>query len=158
MNMNEKPLEWLIDCGESTGHKIGRIASLIAAIIMFMLFSMSGNLIALVGLIIFGVIFALMQRKAYVEYEFFHYDGDIRVAAIYNRARRKNKMSFTVSDVEYMVKKVEKQEVTKYFCNLNNDMGNIYTMVLNKEGKRTAIVMEADPEFVKIMERKRKVR
>lgn len=157
MSMNEKPLEWLIDCGESTGHKIGKIASLTAAILC-MFFSMVAGWLALIGMVLFGVIFAMMQRKAYVEYEFFHFDGDIRVAAIYNRARRKNKMSFTVSDVEYMVKKIEKQEVTKYFCNPAQDMGNIYTMVLNKDGKRTAIVMEADPEFVKIMERKRKVR
>lgn len=157
MNVNEKPLEWLIDCEESTGHKIGRVASLIMAIVLFLFFSMSGQLFALIGLVIFAVIFILLQRKAYVEYEFFHFDGDIRISAIYNRARRKNKMKFTVSDVEYMVKKIEKQEVTKYFC-IPDDMGNIYTMVLNQDGKRTAVVMEADPEFVKIMERKRKIR
>lgn len=155
--MNEKPLEWMIDCGESMGHKTGRIASLAAAIMLFLFFSMTGQLFALIGLIIFGILFAWLQTRAYVEYEFCYFSDDVDIAAIYNRARRKKKMSFTLADVEYMVKKVEKQENTKYFCN-KDAMGNLYTIVLNQDGKRTAVVLEADPAFVKIMEMRRKVR
>ena len=59
--------------------------------------------------------------------------------------------------MEYMVKKVEPQQNTKYFCRRENE-GMIYTLVVNQEGKRTAVVMEAAPEFVKIMEMKHKVR
>lgn len=155
--MNEKPLEWMIDCGESMGHKIGRIASLAAAIVLFLFFSMTGQLFALIGLVIFGILFAWLQMHAYVEYEFCYFSDEVDVAVIYNRARRKKKMRFTLADVEYMVKKVEKQENTKYFCNKDN-LGSLYTIVLNQDGKRTAVVMEAEPEFVKVMEMRRKVR
>ena len=30
--MNEKPLEWIAECGESMGHRLGRFASLGAAV------------------------------------------------------------------------------------------------------------------------------
>ena len=155
--MNEKPLEWMIDCGESMGHKIGRVASLAAAIMLFLFFFMTGQLFALIGLVIFGILFAWLQTHAYVEYEFCYFSDEVDVAVIYNRARRKKKMRFTLAEVEYMVKKVEKQENTKYFCNKDN-LGSLYTIVLNQDGKRTAVVTEAEPEFVKVMEMRRKVR
>ncbi len=155
--MNEKPLEWMVEYGESIGHKIGRIASLAAAIMLFLLFLMSGQLFMLIGLVIFGVLFAWLQIHAFVEYEFCYFSDEVDVAAIYNRARRKKKMHFRLADVEYMVKKIETGEVTKYFCDKSN-VGGIYTLMMNLDNKRTAVVMEADPAFVKAMEMKRKVR
>lgn len=155
--MNEKPMEWMAVCGEGIGHKIGRFLSLAVAILAFLLFMMSGQLLIVLVAVAFAALFAWLQTHAFVEYEFCYFDGDIDVAAIYNRARRKKKMSFKVADVEYMVKKLEPQQTTKYFCRKNN-LGSLYTLVVNQDGKRMAVVMEACPEFVKIMEMKRKVR
>lgn len=155
--MNEKPLEWMAVCGESAGHKLGRIAALAAAVALFLFFFLTGQLFALIGLAVFGALYAWLQMRAFVEYEFCYFSDDVDISAIYNRARRKKKMSFTLADVEYMVKKVEPQQVTKYFCN-KSESEKLYTLVLNQEGKRTAVVMEADPGFVKVMEMKRKVR
>lgn len=154
--MNEKPLEWMAVCGESVGHKFGRYVSLLLAIMCLLIISPI-TLLGLVGVIAFGVLYAWLQMHAYVEYEYNYFSEDMDISAIYNRARRKKKLSFTLSDVEYMVKKIDPQEVTKYFCN-KNAQGNIYTLVVNLEGKRTAVVMEAIPEFVKVLEMKRKVR
>ena len=154
--MNEKPMEWMAVCGEGIGHKIGRFLSLLVAILAFLLFMMSGQFLIVLVAVAFGVLCAWLWMHAYVEYEFCHFDGDVDIAAIYNRARRKKKMSFKLEDVEYMVKKLEPQQTTKYFCKKNN-LGGLYTLVVNQEGKRIAVVMEACPEFVKIMEMKRKV-
>lgn len=155
--MNEKPMEWMTDCGESTGHKLGRIVSLAAAVALFLFYLLSMRLFALVGVLIFGVLFAWMQMHAFVEYEFCYFSGEIDVAAIYNRARRKKKMTIRLEDVEYMVKKIEPQQDTKYFCR-KEDTGSTYTMVVNANGKRCAVVLEAEPAFVKVMEAQRKVR
>lgn len=154
--MNEKPLEWMAVCGESMGHKFGRYVILFLAVVCFFMI-MPLTWIGIIGVIGFGVLYAWMHMHAYVEYEYNYFSDDMDISAIYNRARRKKKLSFSLSDVEYMVKKVEPQEVTKYFCN-KNEQGNIYTMVVSLDGKRTAVVMEAIPEFVKVLEIKRKVR
>ncbi len=155
--MNTKPLEWMAVCGESMGHKIARVGSLIIAILAFLFMMTTGLKVAVVGVIIFAALSGWLQMRAYVEYEYCYFSDEVDVAVIYNRARRKKKMSFSISDVEYMVKKIEKQENTKFFCK-KEDVGNTYTLLLNQNGKRTAVVMEADPEFVKAMEMKRKVR
>lgn len=155
--MNEKPLEWISVYGEGTGHKIGRISSLAAAIVIFVFSFLTLQLVMFIVAVAFGALYAWLQMHAFTEYEFCYFDDEIDVAAIYNRARRKKKMSFRAENIDYMVKKVEPQQVTKYFADTAN-MGNIYTLVANLDGKRTAIVMESDPEFTKIMEMKRKVR
>ena len=155
--MNETPLEWIAECGESMGHRLGRFASLGAAVALFLFYAMSRQLFALIGLALFAGLFAWMQMHAFLEYEFCYFDGDVDVAAIFNRARRKKKMHFHLDDVEYMVKKIDPQQETKYFCS-KRDGGSVYTLITNQEGKRTAIVLEADPAFVKVMEMKRKVR
>lgn len=155
--MNEKPLEWMAQVGEGAGHKLGRIAALAAAVAMFLFFALSGSIIAMIVLVLFGILFMWLQTHAYVEYEFSYFSDEMDISAIYNKARRKKKMSLKMSDVEYMVKKIEPQQVTKYFCNKNN-VSEIYTLVANIQDKRTAIVIEAAPEFVKIMQTKRKVR
>lgn len=155
--MNEKPMEWMAVCGESLGHKILRIGSLIIAVLMFLYMMLTGVTVAVVGVLVFAALSAWLQMHAFVEYEYCYFGDEVDVAVIYNRARRKKKMSFSIADVEYMVKKIEPQDTTKYFCN-KADQGSIYTLVLNQNGKRTAVVMEANPEFVKVMEMKRKVR
>ncbi len=155
--MNEKPMEWMAVCGEGMGHKLGRIVSLAAAVACFLFFVLTSRLFAVVGAALFAILYSWMQTHAFVEYEFCYFDGDLDVAAIFNKARRKKKMSIRLEDMEYMVKKVEPQQNTKYFCRRENE-GMIYTLVVNQEGKRTAVVMEAAPEFVKIMEMKHKVR
>lgn len=154
--MNEKPLEWMAVCGESMGHKLGRYVTLMLAVVCFLMI-LPFSWIGLIGAVVFAVLYAWMQRHAYVEYEYNYFSEDMEISAIYNRARRKRKMRFTLSDAEYMVKKIEPHEVTKYFCN-KNDEGSLYTLVVNQDGKRTAVVMEAIPEFVKVLEMKRKVR
>jgi hypothetical protein len=155
--MNEKPLEWMAECGEGGGHKAGRMAALAAVVALFVFFLLTGQFVVFLVALVFVGLFAWLQMHAFVEYEFCYFDDEMDVAAIYNRARRKKKMTIRLADVEYMVKKEEPQEVTKYFCNRGN-LGSIYTLVANIEGKRTGIVLEADPEFVKIMEMKRKIR
>lgn len=155
--MNEKPLEWMAVCGEGKGHKILRIGALVIAFLIFVFMIMTGAAIGIVGVIVFAGISGLLQMHAYVEYEFCYFGDEVDVAAIYNKARRKKKMSFSIADVEYMVKKLEKQETTKFFCK-KEDNGSVYTMVVNQNGKRTAVVLEADPEFVKAMEMRRKIR
>lgn len=147
----------MTECGESMGHRVGRIASIAAAAAMLLFFMMTAQLFALIGLVIFVVLFVWLNMHAYVEYEFCYFSDEVDVSVIYNRARRKKRMSFDLADVEYMVKKIEPQDTTKYFCN-KTDQGSIYTLVLNQNGKRTAVVLEAHPEFVKVMEMKRKVR
>ena len=154
--MNEKPMEWMTVCGEGTAHKIGRIASLAVAIICFFLMILSGQTLIMVGTLVFAGLFAWMQTHSFVEYEFCYFADEVDVAVIYNRARRKRKMRFGLEEVEYMVKRLESLDVMKYFC--PKGVEGIYTLVLNQDGKRTGLVMEADPEFVKVMEMKRKVR
>ena len=139
------------------GHKIGRISSLAAAIVVFVLSFLTLQLVFFIVAVVLGALYAWLQMHAFVEYEFCYFDDEIDVAAIYNRARRKKKLSFRMENIDYMVKKVEPQQVTRYFANTAN-MGNIYTLVANLDGKRTAIVMESDPGFTKILEMKRKLR
>lgn len=155
--MNEKPMEWMAVYGESILHRMGRILALAAAVAAFLFFILTGLLAAMIAAAVLALIFLWLQLHAFTEYEFCYFADEIDVAAIYNRARRKKKMTIRLEDVEYMVKKEDPQESTKYFCNKNN-LGSIYTLVVNDQGKRTGIVMEAEPEFVKIMEMKRKVR
>lgn len=155
--MNEKPLEWMAECGESSGHRIGRVIALGAAAAMFVFFILTFQLFAMIGTVIFGGLYAWLHIHAFVEYEFCYFSDEVDVAVIYNRARRKKKMNFQIGDVEYMVKKVEPQETTKYFCDKKN-VSSIYTLVLNQNGKRMAVVMEAAPEFIKAMEMRRKIR
>lgn len=154
--MNEKPLEWMTECGESAGHKIGRIAALAGAAVLIIWFFLTLQLFALIGAAVLGVLFAWLNMHAFVEYEFCYFGGDLDVSVIYNRARRKKKFSCTLEEVEGMVKRMDKKDNTLYFCNKGN-ISDIYTMAVNQNGKRTALVMEPVPEFIQVMQTKRKL-
>ena len=155
--MNEKPMEWMTDCGEGMGHKLGRFASLAGAILMFFYYAFSSMILVLIVAALLGGLCAWMWMHAFIEYEFCYFDGEMDVAAIFNRARRKKKMTIRMDDVEYMVKKIEPGQNTVYFCR-KEENGNIYTLSVNAGGKRTAVVMVAIPEFVKVIEMKHKLR
>lgn len=155
--MNEKPLEWMTDCGESLPHKIGRLACLAVAVLMFVLSVMTWKGLFLLIMLVFIGLFAWLQTHAFIEYEFSYFADEMEIAAVYNKSSRKQKMSFQAEDIEYMVKRVDQQQTMKYFCP-KDMLQQAYTIVVNKDGKRMGIVMEADPAFVKEMEIRRKVR
>ena len=155
--MNEKPIEWMTEGRESTGHMVGRISSLAAAIVLFIFSLKTGMLFAVLGSVIFTVLFAWLQAHALVEYEYFYLDEDVEISVIYNRKRRKRKIRFHLKEVECMLKKIELGENTRYLCH-KGDFKDICTLLMNQEGKRFNIIMETTPEFVKVMEKKRKIR
>jgi hypothetical protein len=155
--MNEKRLEWMSVCEESIGHRFGRVAALAAVIILAVWTFMTMSLIFIVLTVVSGGLYYWLQLGRYLEYEYCYFSDDMEIALIYNKARRKKKMSLTLQEVEYVVKGVEKKEITRYFCN-QNKVNDLYTLVLNKEGKRTAVVMEPCPEFLEVLQMKRKIR
>lgn len=154
--MNEKPLEWITEVGESSLHKAARYLCLAATIFCFMALTVAG-IIAIAATIVFGILLAWLWTHSFVEYEYNYFSEDMEISAIYNKSRRKKKLRFTLSDVEYAVKRVETKETTKYFCR-KEDTGNLYTLVVNQDGKRMAVVIEGLPEFTKVLEMKRKLR
>ncbi len=125
---------------------------------VFTLFFISSNLITLLLAIVFVVLYILIHRKARIEYEFCYFSDDMDVSIIYNRARRKKKMHFTMEELQYAVKRVEQGENNLMFCNRAANPSQIYTLMLSYNSKRTALVTELDPGFVKVLEQKRKLR
>lgn len=154
--MSEKPMEWMTEVPESCGHKTTRTILLIIAVIIFIFYTMTGLVYGLIGVVAFAGISGWMQMQADVIYEFYYSDGEVEITPVYNRTRHGKKMKFSIDEVAYMVKKVDFQEVTKYFCK-KADTDNLYTLVLNQDEKRIAIVIEEEPEFVKMMEMKHKM-
>ena len=107
---------------------------------------------------VFAIAFAWLQPHSSKEYEYSYFAEELEITAVYNKSSRsKKKVLIQLKDVDYMVKKIEQADVVKLFCTGKN-ISETYSLVMNKDGKRTAYVIEAEPEFVKVMESKRKVR
>lgn len=154
--MNERTLEWMAVCGESIGHKIGRSLAIAATVICLLWTFLTFQIVFMIATVLFGVLSYWLNTHSYIEYEYSFFSDELEIAAIYNKARRKQKMTCKLSEVEYAVKGIDKKENVKYFCNQKN-VDDIYTLVLNQEGKRTSVVVEQQPEFIQILKMKQKL-
>lgn len=156
--LNDKPIEWLIFYGENAAHKFIRILSAVAAVLLFLIYFLLGGFSLMLIFAVFAIAFAWLQTHSSKEYEYSYFAEELEITAVYNKSSRsKKKVLIQLKDVDYMVKKIEQADVVKLFCTGKN-ISETYSLVMNKDGKRTAYVIEAEPEFVKVMESKRKVR
>ncbi len=154
---NSKPIEWITEMGEALGHKIARLFCLAAAIALIIVFLGMPYLIFIIAGVVFLILFFVLNLRAFVEYEFTYFAEELRVVAIYNQRRRKKKIVIQLSDMQYLVKKIEQGNETIYCCS-RRDEGYTYTLACNQEGRRVNLVLQPDPAFVEELQRRRLVR
>ncbi|MCD8300086.1 MAG: hypothetical protein LUC41_02760 [Clostridiales bacterium] len=155
--MNEKPIEWISTVGEFIGHKICRFACLVLMIVSAVLFFLSMTLLPMFAAIVFLFLFIFLHLRNYLEYEFMYISGELRITTIYNQRRRKKKAVIPLDKIERMTKRINDADRPEYLCPRAESDG-IYALSYNsgEEGRRI-IVIEADPEFVKLMQMRRKI-
>lgn len=154
--MNEKAIEWAVEIPENKGHKLRRILSLLIAVIIFIFYTMTGIPIGLIGVIVFACISGWLQMNANVEYVCYYTNEVLEITPLYNRVRHGKKITYSINEIEYLVKGMEVQEITKYFCK-KESVTDIYTLVVQKEGRKIAVVLETVPAFIDIMKARHKV-
>ncbi len=154
--MNEKTIEWINTIGENMGHKICRFACLALFIVSAGLFFLSMSLIPLICTIAFFFLFLFLHLRNYLEYELIYISGELRITAIYNQRRRKKRMTIPLDKIERMTQRINDADKMEYLC--RGDEGrDIYALIYNSEEGRQTIVLQADPEFVKMMQMRRKI-
>lgn len=155
--MNEKAIEWTVEVPESKVHKFRRMISLIIAVIIFVFYTMTGIPVGLIGVIVFACISGWMQMNANVEYVCYYANEVLEITPLYNRTRHGKSMTFSINEIEYLVKGMESREITRYFCK-KEEVTDVYTLLVQKEEQKIAVVLEADPDFVELMKARHKVR
>ncbi|MCD8148117.1 MAG: hypothetical protein LUE92_00825 [Clostridiales bacterium] len=154
---NSKPIEWITEIGESLGHKMARFFCLAAAVALIIVFLGAPYLALIIAGVVFLLLFFVLNLRAFVEYDFMYFAEELRIVVIYNQRRRKKKMVIKLSDMQYMVKKIEPGSDTIYCC-ARRDEGNTYTLACNQEGRRMNLVLQPDPAFVEELQHRRLVR
>ncbi len=151
--MNDVSIEWISPVGESTRHKTWKWLFLIiavAAVVYSAIFWIIFLLIVAAG---FFVLFIFFMFFAYKDFAFVLIDTDMRIARVYNRTRRKPMLQFDLKEVNSMVHGVEPEDKLIYYCNPKGD-GDKYTLTVTRGIETKYIVIEPEPEFVDLMDRK----
>ncbi|MFP3156408.1 hypothetical protein LQZ18_18675 [Lachnospiraceae bacterium ZAX-1] len=162
--MNEKPLEWITIKEENATSKIARILSLVALIAGALLAMMTFNVAILILTAALVALFIYFKMNMFVEFEFTYMVDEFEVAKIYNHSRRKKKFGCVQEEIEYITKGADNKrntssgggQVLTFYDKSKAD--EVYTMVVNKGGKKTIIFFEPEEEFIQILQKKWKVR
>ncbi len=143
----DRLLEWSANREESEKHRRVRIFFLVATVASFVCFMIVAIPFFLLLTPVFLVVFLFLRAYKTVTWDF-SLNGDVfRASVIYNQRRRRKKIKFRVSDIHYIVRKVEQQRKTRYYCD-KADEGNLCTMAVNYKGSRLSLVFPADDEFL----------
>jgi len=157
--MDGKALEWITAKAESTSEKIVRIVALVALIASALIALTTFQILFIVIAVVFAAAYVYLWMNQFIEYEFCYVIGELEIAKVYNHRRRKKKFSCKFEEIEYIVKGVKKEEGgQKFSFYVRGQEENVYTMVVNQEGKKSCIVMEAEEGFIKDLEKVWKVR
>ncbi len=153
--MNDALVEWITTIGEKAAHKFARFAFLVLAILFFISTLITGIWLLLVVMVLCIILCVIMWYRAYLEYSFILVGDDMRIAVVYNLKRRKLKIEFSLNNVERMVHRVEDYDNPTFLCDPGSE-GDKYSLVYHDKDERNTIILEdPDPEFLKIMQRRR---
>lgn len=155
--MKEKAIEWDIRVPESVGHKMIRIAFLLMATVILVVYTMTGFPLGLPGVVICSCISGWMQMNANVEYVCYYFNEVLEITPLYNRTRHGKKLTFSINDILYLTEGIEQQESAKYFCK-KKGAENVYTLLIQQGEQQMAFVLEMEPDFVDMMQERGKVR
>lgn len=129
--------------------------------IIFTIAILIGGFLTLTGLAGFGLLIILLAFYSIfiiysyfqVEYEYAVTNDIIDVDIIYNKRKRKNKLSFNIEKIEYLCKtenlKDEKIEVK----NFSAESGT-HTMCINIGNKKTKILFDPNEEILSAIKRR----
>lgn len=157
--MEGKALEWITIRAESVSGKIIRFIAMGALIVNVLLALLTYQLMFFVIAIVFGALYFYLWMNQFIEYEFCFVMGELEIVKVFNHRRRKKKFNCTLDEIEYIIKGVKKENAGQSFSYyVRGEEEKVYTLVINKAGKRTSIIMEAEQEFINELQRLRKVR
>lgn len=98
----------------------------------------------------------LMFWNRVIEYEYFIGDGELIIDAIYNRSRRKNKLTIELSSVQ-MIAQLDQEELSctsssqDYDFTSGNCKNNIYVLQFSKKEKAVKVFIEPNEEVLKVL-------
>ncbi|MCD8231161.1 MAG: hypothetical protein LUD14_04955 [Clostridiales bacterium] len=149
----DRLIEWSADLEESERHRRLRIFFLVATVAAFVWFMIVAIPFFLLLTPIFLVIFLVFRLYKTTTFDF-SLNGDVfRASVIYNQRRRRKKIKFRVSDINYIVRKVEQEGKTKFYCD-KTDEGSLCTIVANYKGSRLSLVVPLNDEFLRAVRTK----
>lgn len=96
--------------------------------------------------------FKIMRMNC--EYEYYYLDGVFDIAVIYNKSKRKNVMSFTDSEIEF-VAPVNSQETQRYDsakivdCSAKDELDEQYIVVVRCNNEWKKVVIQMNDELLK---------
>ncbi len=143
----DRLIEWSADLEESERHRRLRIFFLVATVAAFVWFMIVAIPFFLLLTPIFLVIFLVFRAYKTTTFDF-SLDGDVfRASVVYNQKRRRKKIKFRVSDINYIVRKIEQEGKPKFYCD-KTDEGNLCTIVANYKGRRLLLIIPSNDEFL----------
>ena len=108
-------------------------------------------------MLILGILFYCTHFLTNIEYEYSYFGGEIKIAKITNKSRRKRLMAFTMEEViqiaphgdrSVMRYEGDRMVVVKDYTSHNKNV-DFYEMIVSKEGKTYLIMFEPDDAFLK---------
>ncbi len=154
--MVDKSIEWLNKIGESFGHLFLRVLCIVLMVVSLVLLVIAYSWVPLICAGAFLALFIILNLRHYVEYEFIFLADELRVTTIYNRRRRKKKMTIPLAKIERLAPDARGVERVEYLCS-SKATENVYALIYNSDAGRRAIVMQADEDFVNLMKMRRKL-
>ena len=157
----EREVYVLVEKKKGGGSKVAFFACLVLALIGVAGFFAVGYGVAFLMAIIFGVL-AWFIHKSSVEYEYSHFDGEVKFVKIKNKSRRKKIAIYNMEDVT-MIAPVMDRSV---YGQVNNpkmkvidltsqkEDANVYAMVAKGEQGPEVIKFEPDEQFLDAIAKK----
>lgn len=99
-----------------------------------------------------------MAIKYYVEFEYYYMDGELSIAKIYNRARRKEILTLTDGTIKLIApmdsaELQEFQNLKEIDCTANEPMNIPYVVVYEDKGKLNALNIQMNDELFRELKR-----
>ncbi|MCL2572770.1 MAG: DUF6106 family protein [Defluviitaleaceae bacterium] len=154
--MNDVFKEQIVKRQPTATDALKRVGLIIAALLVSIIALMFGNFFGpfIVAGVVFGAWFLLSLIKR--EYEYSFTAGELDIDVIYNRSRRKRKLSIRVNDIEIMAHIDDKAhsgafqgtQITKdYSSGVSGP--DTYIFMINHENKRTKVIIEPNEVMLK---------
>jgi hypothetical protein len=136
------------------------ILSLALAVLALLL--SCATIVAIPFVVVFGGLWYFLTFKAYKEFEYSYFDGEVRFAKVMNKSRRKRIAVYSMEEVA-IIAPAGDRSVYKY----ENDHGvsvkdytshkkevPYYEMIVNKDGATQLIKFEPDQKYLDAVEQK----
>ena len=139
------------------------VLSLVLALVLLLFTCMAGTLFGPLA-VVFAALWYYLMFRAYKEYEYSYFDGEVRFAKVMNKSRRKAITSYIMEEV-VMIAPAGYRSIYKYEQDKSlkvkdftshNKFKPDYVMVIQKGGETSLIKFEPDEQYLDAVEFKYK--